>query len=346
MSRSLLVLSLLCCIIVLAACNSPSAEAISTVVPTSTPPSSPTAAVEPTDTPPPTATAASTPRPTHTPAPTALPTIALGKVQSFPRGGFSVQPLVGLGTDAGADRITVFDDSHLNVISLIGLKQDATQQKPEEIASTFIDAIIKRTGGDYELSKPQDITIDSVKSTLFDVTGQMGDFPFRGQALVAIPGKQQYLFGFGMSNLSTDDQLWENVGGPAFVALIDSIEFVKAPASTPTTAPVATNSPCPISSSSTYGYSQNNPIQIGNDNAFLEGASRERAYLDTLRGPNGESLTYSRLGSTHGQDAILDIYQINGLSKPVTLYLDMYNFKTPQAPMSLTCVSAFPLTPP
>lgn len=346
MSRPLLVLSLLCCVLLMAACNWPSTESVPAILPTSTPPPSPTATVEPADTPPPTATATSTSRPTNTPAPTALPAIALDKVQSFSRGGFSVQPIIGFGTDAGTDRITLFDDSHLNVISLMGLKEDATRQKPEEIASTFIDAIIKRTGGDYELGEPQDITIDGVKSTLFDVTGQMGDFPFHGQAFVAIPGKQQYLFGFGMSNLSTDDQLWENVGGPAFAALIDSIKFIKAPIATPTPQSAATNSPCPISTDSTYGYSQNNPIQIGNDNAFFEGPSRERAYLDTLRGPNGESLTYDRLGSTNGQNAILDIYEVKGAGKTVKLYLDMYNFQTPQAPVGFTCISAFPLTPP
>ncbi|MCI0628043.1 MAG: hypothetical protein L0387_41385 [Acidobacteria bacterium] len=68
--------------------------------------------------------------------------------------------------------------------------------------------------------------------------------------------------------------------------------------------------------------------------------------MDNLLGPNGETITYERTGSLPFGDTILDAYEIRGLGKPITLYLDEYNYTEPQAPAGLTCAAAFSLTPP
>jgi hypothetical protein len=106
----------------------------------------------------------------------------------------------------------------------------------------------------------------------------------------------------------------------------------------------ASQSPCAISSDFTYGFTQENPVKVGG--GAFDGPPRERAYLDNLRGPNGESITYERTGSLPFGDTILDAFEIKGLSQSVTLYIDEYNYTEPRAPVGFTCASAFSLTPP
>ncbi|MGC1378142.1 MAG: hypothetical protein WA821_18070 [Anaerolineales bacterium] len=131
------------------------------------------------------------------------------------------------------------------------------------------------------------------------------------------------------------------------------------PAPAPTDTPIPTDTPmleptltqanaqptgaC-VSTDKTYGYTQENPIKVGGDD--FGGPPRERAYLDNLAGPHGEPISYNRTGSLDSGDTILDAYEISGLSKPVTLYIDEYSFTEPQAPVGFTCLGAFSLTAP
>ena len=128
----------------------------------------------------------------------------------------------------------------------------------------------------------------------------------------------------------------------------------------PTDTPIPTNTPtieptpseqansttgiCVISTDDTYGYTQENPIKVGGDD--FGGPPRERAFLDNLLGPNGEKISYERIGSMDFGDTILDAFDITGLGKKVTLYIDEYSYTEPQAPVGFTCLSAFPLTAP
>lgn len=101
---------------------------------------------------------------------------------------------------------------------------------------------------------------------------------------------------------------------------------------------------CVISIDHTYGYTQENPIKVGGGD--FDGPPRERAFLDNLLGPNGERVSYERTGSFSFEDTILDIFDITGLSKQVTLYVDEYSYSEPQAPVGFTCLSVFPLSQP
>jgi hypothetical protein len=88
-----------------------------------------------------------------------------------------------------------------------------------------------------------------------------------------------------------------------------------------------------------YGYTEQNPIKVGGGS---EGPSRERAYFQLLRGPNGESVSFTRGGSCCGFKTtqgymgvgLLDIYEVTiaGSDKPVTLYINMYDYEQPKAP--------------
>lgn len=78
--------------------------------------------------------------------------------------------------------------------------------------------------------------------------------------------------------------------------------------------------------------------------------ARERRYLDSLKGPGGQALTYRRMGTTVARPngSPIDMWEVTweGAEKPVTLYLFAYLYGEPKVPAGFTC-SAFTLgTPP
>jgi hypothetical protein len=108
---------------------------------------------------------------------------------------------------------------------------------------------------------------------------------------------------------------------------------------TPTAAP-AQQASCPVSADAEFGFKIEKAIRVGGGALYV--ASRERAYLDALRGPDGQAIQYRRLGSgpVAPNGGIVDIYEVTylGLEKPITLYIDAYRYDDPRAPKGLTCV--------
>ena len=100
-----------------------------------------------------------------------------------------------------------------------------------------------------------------------------------------------------------------------------------------------------ISDDATYGYSEKNAIKVGNGD-MKSGPASERAFLNALKGPNGEKIAYVRRGSCCGVKsehspfgvAMLDRYEITykGLDKPIILYINMYDPGVLQAPKGFT----------
>ena len=97
-----------------------------------------------------------------------------------------------------------------------------------------------------------------------------------------------------------------------------------------------------------YAYSPSNPVNV----AGLAGAydpRSEYAYLNRLRGPSGESVSYRRLGqccpfesqnAIFGSTALLDQYEVSydGLAEPVVLYLNFYDKGEIRPPRGFTLV--------
>ena len=94
----------------------------------------------------------------------------------------------------------------------------------------------------------------------------------------------------------------------------------------------------------TYGYSEKNPIMVGKEGG---GPKDERRFLNALAGPNGEEISYQRLGSCcgfftknglFGDSGMLDMYEVTyeGLGKPITLYINMYDSDVLQVPVGFT----------
>lgn len=98
------------------------------------------------------------------------------------------------------------------------------------------------------------------------------------------------------------------------------------------------------STNTKYGYEPNHKksIKVGK-------IQNQRAYLSALRGPNGETVQFSRIGSccefksksgVFGM-GLLDKYEVNyqGLDEPVILYLNGYDYDSPKAPAGFTFVT-------
>ena len=81
----------------------------------------------------------------------------------------------------------------------------------------------------------------------------------------------------------------------------------------------------------TYGLTEKNPIKVGGGES---GPVSERKYLNSLSGPNGEAVTYDRIGSccffksksSPMGGGLLDKYSVTykGKKDTVVLYLNMY----------------------
>lgn len=85
------------------------------------------------------------------------------------------------------------------------------------------------------------------------------------------------------------------------------------------------------STDSAYGFTEKKPIKVGGGEG---GPISERKYLNSLTGPNGESVTFNRIGSccffksnsSPMGGGLLDKYAVTyeGKKDTVVIYLNMY----------------------
>ncbi|MDT0648999.1 2-dehydro-3-deoxyphosphooctonate aldolase [Autumnicola edwardsiae] len=83
-----------------------------------------------------------------------------------------------------------------------------------------------------------------------------------------------------------------------------------------------------------FGVDPRHPVIVGSDN-LQEGPRNQQDYLNNLSGPNGEVISYERIGSCcefktkNGilGGGMLDKYEVNydGLEEPIILYFNMYD---------------------
>ena len=89
-----------------------------------------------------------------------------------------------------------------------------------------------------------------------------------------------------------------------------------------------------LAAANAYGYTPETAIRVRG--AGDPSATAEHDYLNSLRGPGGERVSWMRLGSCcefrtpnglNGQGGLLDAYEVTypGLAAPVTLYINMYD---------------------
>ena len=109
-------------------------------------------------------------------------------------------------------------------------------------------------------------------------------------------------------------------------------------------------SACAVSDEPDFGTTKERPVEVGG--GAMTVVARERRYLDALRGPNGETLQYRRIGSfpvERDRLVFLDRYEVTyaGLEKPIYLFLDAYHFDDGlKAPKGFVCAVPIGLTAP
>ncbi|MCA9942245.1 MAG: hypothetical protein KC449_02125 [Anaerolineales bacterium] len=263
-------------------------------------------------------------------------------------GGFSFQPADGyeqeLNEDANSGIVFLAGENDIIIANMIGVPNAASfiaGKSDTDLLEELVADFVTNVGGVYELGDFYPFQIGEYEGVATDLNGELFDKPFIGQAAFSNPFNDMVFFAI---ILSRDSEIWFTSGAPAFVAMMESVQILSDPANTNDSSGSTTDGPCIISSDPTYGYTQENAIRVGGD-AF-GGPPRERAYLDNLLGPNGESISYERAGSIPYEETILDAFTVSVGNETITLYIDEYSWSEPQAPIDFTCKAAFPLSPP
>lgn len=285
--------------------------------------------VEPTATPtpaPPTPTLL--PSPTSTPTPTPMPPtpvpeveVSLGEALAVEHGGFNYRHVVGYRETYRPGIVTISSDDEEVLLAIGG------GLSPEEVtAQKGLDGLLMNVAADIEdftVDEPFTMTIDGIEALAVDVRGYLYEDDIGGRIAYVIPNDLQFFFAFG----NAPEDRWEAEGRAVFQTLLGSVSFSK---------PTPMENLCPVTADPSYGYSRDNPIRVGKGD-ILAGPSLEQAYLDQLRGPEGQITEYERLGSENYRATILDAYQViyNGTS--VVLYLDMYHLEPLRVPIGFRC---------
>ncbi len=300
----------------------------------------PTATPTVTNTPEPTATA--TVAPTQTAAPTATPTEAIEGPRFFeaPDGGYSFEfpedesPWGGLTATISGVETTIEDASGELVIYIATGDLDYELDVDQEIETMASD--IGYEGVEID---PDSFEVSGHQARRANVSINYSGIDIKMEFILVDAGNNRLLL--INSNMFGDDleDRWIVEMLPLQEVILDTFQIYEHSG-------MVSTGDCPISEDPTYGYSEDNPIQVGGD--WLEGPSRERAYLDNLLGPDGEMISYERIGSEEYGDTILDKYQItySGLSTPLILYIDEYSWGMLYAPVGFTCYGAFSITEP
>ena len=274
---------------------------------------------------PPTATVTPTPAPTAT-QPPASP---MPSTITYEGNGFRFAVPDTLDVDMQKNAVAIYDKSGTLIISFTRVPYDESTDTLEGVINAYLAEISTGGGGKFTKGEATSITVAGAEGLSVELSGTLFERPIEGRAIAVRPDKNSVLFGMGVSNLVSDETLWQSTGSLIFQGLLDSLEFVD----------VQIAAQCTVSTDKSYGYTETNPIKVGGD--FIAGPARERAYLDNLLGPNGEALSYEREGSINSGDTILDIYRVTGDGLNVTLYLDEYTYSPLLAPVGLTCVNEF-----
>jgi hypothetical protein len=257
----------------------------------------------------------------------------LGEKHVVAEGGFSFRVPFGYVAQIEERQAFISDIEQRLVISFASVEDSSSDE--EEIIDEYLDALARRSDGKFEKTPADPVTVGGLEGTAFDLNGSLAGFPVRGKTFIVPISPGRFLYALAIFNLLADEQGWENEGAKVLEAVIESVELFEP----------QTQGTCPVATDDTYGYTQENAIRVGEGSELFGGPARERAYLDNLRGPNGEPISYERTGSLSFEDTILDAYLIDGLATPVTLYIDIYKFEELKAPVGFTCAGPFNLQP-
>ena len=294
------------------------------------------------------------PEPSKTPLPTAIseatstvtleittlpispPPLEVGGVQNVPEGGFTFRSPDGYLASIRGAFVFASDLNKTTTIALVGGIPAPAGLTEETVIDDYLPPLFSEIG-EYKKQNPHALSVDGTEGLAYDVSGTIQDRPLQGVAIAVLSTKGDAFFSVGFSFTDLNENEWENAGLEAFNAILGSITFSALDQSQFST-------PCEVSTDDTYGYTQENAIKVGGD-AF-DGPPRERAFLDSLLGPDSKMILYHRIGSLNFDDTILDQYAVTVGGKVVTLFIDEYSWSEPMAPVGFQCAGPFPLSAP
>ena len=339
------------------------------VVPTEEPPTAtsaatdtfrPTATTQPTDTSTPLSTATATIKPTATLRPTRTPAprstrveLQLDTIEEIvAESGFAFRPYTSFIHMERQGGLAFFGDEAGVFLATLGGGKTESGRTLDLVLIDLAQLLNESmTTANFRFGDPYPMIVDSVEGLATDISGSLFNDPVLGQLVVAHPFEGQVFYAYALGNTTAGDFVWVEEGSMRFDELLSTVRFFPIEAvetsATQATPPTATgNSPCPISVDASYGFTKENAIRVGGDS--FGGPSRARAYLETLLGPAGQTVTHQRVGSEPFGNTILDAYEVSyeGAPQPAILYVDQYAFETLYAPVGFTCKIAFPLNAP
>jgi hypothetical protein len=251
----------------------------------------------------------------------------------IPAGGFSFTTVQGYETSPGGKEASIQHASG-DVLVNLGVRPLETNETPAEALQAFLDSI-KKDVSDLETGEIHPAAAGGQAGVEASLSGTFYPGKVQGSAL-AVPAGHDNIFialGFGKDE---GKNLWEAQGQQVYQSIIDSLAFF----------PPEIVSACTVSTDPTYGLTPENPILIGGE--VDEGLQREKAFLDNLRGPNGEAVRSYRMVTTNVNGLIVDIYLVTyeGLADPVELFLTSYEYNDPTAPLGFICGNVVPFGEP
>lgn len=280
------------------------------------------------------------PAPTPTPDPTAF--IKLGDEVLLPLGSLAFAPLASVDSSGQPVTLSLGEDKAVlnNADETLFFSITSEPAGINADASACLAYLLNRMRADIpglSVSETVEVSAPGLSGVQTELSGTLLDAPMQGR-LAAFLVQSRCLSVMGAAVRENPQELWLETGQFAFEKLLGGLRILP-----PGSAPA-----CLIATDPEYAFSPDNPIRVGTVNLY-DGISRMEAYLNTLRGPNMEEISYIRLSPQfNAQDEVVDAYQItySGLDSPVILYFSIYSYSTPMAPLGFTCEAAFPLQQP
>jgi len=269
--------------------------------------------------------------------------ILLGEAYRVDEGGYEFKMISNLASpeevyqlDVQGSQVTISSQDEGLLISLIS---NAYTQNLS--AEECLQQVLEGMGADveeFQAEAAQAAYFGETAGLKVDISGLMFEQSFKGRLAAAMPWEGRCFSAIGIASEGKSTQRWQLEGEAVFETVMHSLIFFE-----PETVLL-----CEPSGDASYAYSMDNPVRVGNTDLY-DGLTREEAYLSVLRGPQGEKISYIRLGSTvNSAGDVLDIYEItyDGLEAAVTLYIDMYMFEPLKTPQGFLCVAPFPIEEP
>ena len=283
------------------------------------------------------------PTKTHGEPQSDLPWVLTGELVEVPQGGYRfslptnpIKPddLYQLAITGSQVSIANYDESLL--ISLISEYQvyDITV---DDCILLVIDKMTQDVD-DLVAADADPIRIGGQSAFISHINGKLFKQPFKGALVAALPWQGRCFTAIVLSLGPEANFTWPAEGEPVLNDLLSSLTFFQPQVS----------GQCETSPDPAYGTTADMPIRVGNVR-LSDGLAREEAYLNVLVTTEGKPIVYSRIDSliTPAGD-ILDVYQISLEDRTDLglLYLDMYHFEPPIAPLHYSCLAPIPLAAP